>query len=156
MGHYTEVFVRAHVKRDAPSELLDWLDRLANGDDTVKDGEPDPWQPYDNHPYFDERGTWKNIFRSGGAVYQISRRVQFRRAQQPYAQHELICHASAKRVPVDEFLKWIGPWLDHSPGDFLGYSLYEDSRPDDGYYDKGPDRERPELLFMPDLKGAKS
>ncbi|MCC3333568.1 hypothetical protein [Nocardia abscessus] len=137
------------MKRDAPAELLDWLDHIANGDDTVKNGEPDPWQPYDNHPFFDEARGWERMFCSGGAVYQISRRVQFKRAQASYERHELICHASAKYVPVDEFLEWISPWLDHSPGDFLGYSLYEDSRPD-GWYDKGPDQERPTLIFMPE------
>jgi hypothetical protein len=146
---YTEVFFRAHLKRDAPPELLDWFDHIANGDDTIVEGKPDPWQPFDDHPFFDKARDWERVFCSGGAVYQISRRVQFRRSTTSYEYSELICHASAKYVPIDEFVDWISPWLLESPGDFLGYSLYEDSRPD-GWYDKGPDQERPRLLFVPE------
>lgn len=155
MGDYTEAFVRAHLKRDTPAALLDWFDHLANGDDTIRDGEPDPWQPFDDHKFFDADRNWERMFCSGGAVYQISRRVQFRRSTASYEQHELICHASAKCVPIHEFIDWISPWLNHLPGDFLGYYLFEYSRPD-GYHETGPDQERPQLIFMPDVKAVKA
>lgn len=153
MGHYTEVFLRAHLKSDTPPLLVDWFDHIANGDDTIRPGEPDPWPPYEEHPFFDADRTWDRMFCSGGAVYQISRRIQFRKSEHSYGRHELICMASEKFVPVDAFIDWIAPWLAHSPGDFLGYSLYEDTRPD-GYYDQGPDQERPILIFMPERKAG--
>lgn len=149
MGHYTEVFLRAHLKSDTPDRLVAWFDHLANGDDRIVPGEPDPWPPYDDHRFFDADRYWERMFCSGGAAYQISRRVQFRKAEHPAEPHELICMVSAKFVPVDEFVDWISPWLSHYPGDFLGYSLFEDSRPD-GYYDKGPNQDRPRLIFMPE------
>ena len=83
-----------------------------------------------------------------GRVYQTSRRLRFRRAEQPYELHELICDASVRYAPVDEFVEWVPSWLQHEPGDFLGYTLFEDSRPD-GYRVQGPGQERPRLIFMP-------
>lgn len=158
MGMYTEVFIRANISRDAPTSLADWLDNLANGDDTIVGGNNGGWQPYDDHRFF-TRGGWERIFQSGGAVYQISRRVQFARSTASFEDHELIIHASSKFVPYEDFIEWIAPWLNHCRGDFLGYSLYEDSRPSgyDQYWGGKqeeadlPDRERPELIFMPEL-----
>ncbi|MEU2002051.1 hypothetical protein ACH47B_13265 [Rhodococcus sp. NPDC019627] len=84
MGMYTEVFMRMHLKKDAPEALVDWFDNLANGDGD--------WEPYDDHPYFTVGGGWDRIFCSGGAVYQISRRVQFTRMNLLSGQyyHELV------------------------------------------------------------------
>ena len=143
MGMYTETFLRLHLKRDSPKELVDWFDNLANGPD---DG-PE-WKPYDNHDFFQD-ARWDHLFCSGGAVYQISRRVQFVRSTTSFEDHELIIHASTKSgCEYEALLAWVEPWLAHQHGDFLGYTLYEDSRPSGMYGDDGPNQDRPHLIFM--------
>lgn len=145
MGMHTEAFLRAHLKPETPEPLVTWFDQLANSDNA-------PVTPYDGHPFFTERGDrWIEMFFAAHACYQIARPFQFRRGERPGNRHELICHVSAKQPPVDEFVDWIRPWLAHLPGDFLGWTLYENSRPSD--YSWGhveDDREQPTLIYMPD------
>jgi hypothetical protein len=148
MGMYTEFFFRAQLRKDAPAKLIDWLDELANGHDAEV-------TPYDDHEFF-KCERWESALYGGGAVYQISRALQFTRGtDRSYEPPELIVHASLKNYgsEIEAFVDWITPFVDALEGDFLGYSLYEDSRPD-GYYDKGPDQERPRLIFMPERKAS--
>lgn len=149
MGDYTEAFLRAHLKAETPEPLITWLDRLANDDDF--------FAPYDEHPFFTERADdWKDMFFAAHACYQIARPFRFQRAITSHEQHELICHVSAKYVPVTEFLEWIAPWLDHLPGAFLGYTLSEFARPSDHAYGWNEacrlNLEEPTLIHMPDRR----
>lgn len=142
MGMYTEFFFRAHIKKGAP--IVDWLDGLANGGD-------EDWVPYDEHPFFtpDPRGylaSWEHTLTPGGAVYQITRPVDFRRSEHSFEDHELVIHSSAKSIDDEGFVDWIAPYLEHEAGDFLGYTLFEDSR-GNGYWEF--EVEQPSLIFRP-------
>jgi hypothetical protein len=141
MGMYTEFYFRANIK---DGRVADWLDRQINGEDD--------WfrSPYDEHEFF-QSDRWSSVFIGGGAVYQESRTPIFRRKSQggggPY-HHQLVLASSMKDYGDEQasFVEWITPHLDMYAGDFLGYSLYEDSCRDepDGTY-----REHPTLYFMP-------
>lgn len=150
MGSYTEFFFRAHLKPDTPKDLVDWLDSAANGDPD----DPVP-EPFDGSAFFADNRRWSEIFFPGGAVYQISRNVQFKRAERAHEWHELIILSSSKGCSHDEYLlEWLRPWLAHSPGDFLGWTLSEDSKPSENDYfgrrkPGEPDNEQPTLIFMP-------
>jgi hypothetical protein len=139
MGMYTEFFFRARLKPDTPAALIDWLDDLANN----PDGDV---EPYDDHPFF-TLPRWDSALMGGGAVYQVSRALQFRpKRGDNWTAGDLVVHSSLKNYggETDAFVEWISPHLAAWPGDFLGYTLYEDTRND---YD---DNESPTLIFMPE------
>jgi hypothetical protein len=122
MGMYTEFYFRANIKE---GEFADWLDQQINHEGGFeKPFDPDPFWPHYDH--------WYMPFIGGGAVYQESRTPIFRLkttgAGEPY-HHQLVLASSYKggNSTADDFVKWIGPYLDMHTGDFLGYSLYEDS-----------------------------
>lgn len=146
MGMYTEFYFRAVVKE---GPVADWLDQQING------GDDDPVTPYDDSEFFQD-GYWQMIFWGSGAVYQESRPPIFRRATERYESTWLVIASSMKHsVYIDRFITWIAPHLRQSPGDFLGYKLFEDSRPCGlgwGNPDRQPepDREQPTLIFMPE------
>jgi hypothetical protein len=140
MGMYTEFYFRANIK-DGP--VLDWLDTNINGESWFE-------QPFDDHPFF-TCSRWSSVFIGGGAVYQESRRPILRRKVKTYERNTLVLASSLKNYDseIGEFVAWIGPHLDMHAGDFLGYSLYEDSCDDTDAY-----REHPELYFheRPDVE----
>jgi hypothetical protein len=148
MGMYTEFYFRANVK-DGPA--ADWLDDQINGEKWFAD---QPQHTHLIHEWFNSP-RWSHVFIGGGAVYQESRKPVFRRktgGTGPY-DNQLVLASSLKNYgsDVESFVDWITPHLKMSGGDFLGYSLYEDSCYDDedGYY-----REHPTLYFMPELPKA--
>ncbi|UXE04562.1 hypothetical protein SEA_AUBS_90 [Mycobacterium phage Aubs] len=141
MGMYTEFYFRANITDNphtAATPITDWLDRNINGDGGFE-------EPFDDHPFF-STDRWDRVFIGGGAVYQESRQPIFRRkAGEPYQHHQLVISSSLKNYgdEINAFLDWINPHLDMHIGDFLGYSLYEDSCDDSDHY-----REHPRLFFM--------
>ncbi len=95
------------------------------------------------------------MFLGGGAVYQESRRAVLRRKCQggPY-RNELVLASSLKNgEEIGQFVDWITPHLTMPRGEFLGYSLFEDTRPSGygwGRDDQPPqlDIEHPTLYFV--------
>ncbi|OMC44731.1 hypothetical protein A5742_27555 [Mycolicibacterium fortuitum] len=118
--------------------MADWLDRQIGGGEWFDNG------GYDDHEFF-TMPRWDHIFIGGGAVYQESREAIFQRAQTcgPYG-NRLVLSSSLKDYSGETglFIEWITPHLRMSNGDFLGYSLYEDSTDDTEKY-----REHPTLYF---------
>lgn len=131
MGMYTEFAFRANIK-DGP--VADWLERQIGGEWFENGG-------YDDHPFF-ACARWDSVFMGGGAVYQLSREALFTRPH-PY-RNQLVLSSSLKNYgsEIEQFIKWITPHLQMSDGDFLGYSLFEDSTDDGDDY-----REHPTLFF---------
>lgn len=125
MGMYTEFYFRANVH---DCEVADWLHHQINGEGRFD-------YPFNGHEFF-TLPRWCSIFR----------RPIFRRKAPiggPYG-NELAIASSLKNYSgeTDSFIDWITPYLDMSDGDFLGYSLYEDSCDYDELY-----REHPVLYF---------
>lgn len=137
MGMYTEFYFRANVKG---GPVADWLERQIVGGERFDNG------GCDDHEFF-TAPRWDHVFRGDGAVYQESRAAIFRRPQEcgPY-DNQLVLSSSLKNYDdeTELFVKWITPHLKMPDGDFLGYSLYEDST-DDGVKSR---REHPRLYFM--------
>lgn len=135
MGMYTEFYFRSNIE-DGP--VADWLERQIVGEEWFE-------RIYDSHPFF-TLPRWTSVFMGGGAVYQESRKAIWRKGASggPY-HNQLVLASSLKDYgdEVEQFIDWIGPHLDMGYGDFIGYSLYEDScvGADDEY------REHPTLYF---------
>jgi hypothetical protein len=134
MGMYTEFYFRANLK-DGP--VTDWLERQITGEEWFETG-------FDDHEFFTLL-RWSHVFTGGGAVYQESRQAVFRRKGSPFIyDNKLVVASSLKNYggEIEAFIEWIGPHLDMPKGDFLGYSLYEDTHDDNRNY-----REHPNLYF---------
>ncbi|MFR9773078.1 hypothetical protein [Nocardia sp. SC052] len=137
MANMTELFLRVHLRDDTPAGLLDWLEKIAAGNDL---------EAYDAHPFFACR-RW-HLALTG--VDEISTPIvgpplAFGRGSvDGYELRSMLTVHSAFRHydgEVAAFLDWITQFVDADPGDFLGYSLYEDG------YDGEP--EMPTLIHMP-------
>lgn len=140
MGMYTEFHFRVKVK---DGSVADWLEQQIVGEQWFD-------EPYDDHEFF-TLARWRHVFFAGGAVYQYSARGTFRRATASYEDNWLALSSSFKNYgsEIEAFIDWITPHLDHYRGEFLGYSLYEDSRPVECWgRTVEDDREQPKLYFM--------
>jgi hypothetical protein len=135
MGMYTEFYFRANVK-DGP--VADWLHTRIN---FLQEG----GLPFDEHEFF-QSDRWTSVLWGGGAVYQESRSPIFRRKDEAIlvCHHTLVVASSLKNYggEIDAFFDWIDPHLEMCDGEFLGYSLYEDSADDGDNW-----REHPTLYF---------
>ena len=136
MGMFTEFYLRANIKE---GEFADWLDKQINhgGGFEARFMEAD----------FPNDDRWYMPFIGGGAVYQESRRPIFRRKAADYGEpyhHQLVLASSYKggTFTADGFVAWISPHLKMDDGEFLGYSLYEDSTDDGEQW-----RDHPVLYF---------
>ncbi|UDL16402.1 hypothetical protein SEA_ZOOMAN_153 [Microbacterium phage Zooman] len=115
MGMYTEFFFRAELKKDTPQEVIDFLDAWFKGE------EPAPL----DHDFF-RRPRWESLLLGSSAYFPTLPNSSFANV---WGYWELGIHASLKNygAEIDYFLDWIEPYVDGYKGDFLGYSLYEES-----------------------------
>lgn len=131
---YTEFHFRAKIV-DGP--VSEWLDENINAGKWFDES-------YDASEKFFQNPRWVSVFLGGGAVYQYSTDPVFRVAKASYEDSWLALHSSMKNYSdqIDEFIEWITPSLKMFDGEFLGYSLYEDSGECEDDW-----RERPILYF---------
>ncbi len=128
MGMYTEFFFRAPLRKDVDRKFLVQLNETPDSFTPVR-GSPE-------HPFF-QCERWYMLLR-GGSSYHETRGFDLR--YDPYrSQHILFCHSSFKNYggEIARFLDWIDPMVDELPGEFLGYSLYEEDEQPTLYYKKG-------------------
>lgn len=140
MGMYTEFFFRAQLAKEAPAEVVDYLKY------TLEDGRS--WAtivPFDDHKFFQCR-RWDTLLMGGSSLeFPAAGYSKFEFiADEGFSGNRIIIHASLKDYDseTDHFIDWISPYLSAAPGDFLGYTLYEDTK---NNYD---DQESPLLIFM--------
>lgn len=137
MGMYTEFYFRANVKA---GDFAEWLDTQINGGGGFE-------SRFDEAD-FPGNTSWYMPFIGGGAAYQESRRPIFRKRSSAGclpSKHQLVLASSFKggTTMADDFVAWISPHLAMFVGDFLGYSLYEDSADNGAQW-----RDRPVLYFQ--------
>lgn len=147
MSNYTEFYFRANVK-DGP--VADWLHSRINHLRSIG-------LRCDGHPFFDNPDA-ECVFWGQNAAYQEARQPVFRRKDQAICQwdNSIVIASSLHNYgnAIGQFIDWITPHLHHVTGEFLGYSLHEDSWPVD--YPWGGEalqapavhREQPHLYFM--------
>lgn len=116
MGMYTEFFFRAEMKKDAPQAVIEFLNGWFN--------EGEELTPPD-HEFF-QRARWDSLLRGSSAYFPTLPNSSFTNV---WGHWELGIHTSLKNygAEIDYFLDWIRPYIDVYKGDFLGYSLYEES-----------------------------
>ncbi len=122
MGMYTEIFFRATLVKDVPDEVLDPIRAMLGQVEVDPNDLPD-------HPLF-ECPRWDMLAR--GSSYYFPEHAQSVLAKEEIRNAwGLILSADIKNYAdeIGHFFDWIDPYVDAVPGEFLGYSLYEDVEP---------------------------
>ena len=126
MGMYTEIYVNVNLKEDTPDEIIEVLKamcRMEESDEKVLEPYPDGWQClFSNMSYYTPSTRCRSLTYNG-----ITRRWS------------LLGKGDIKNYAgeIEEFFEWIIPYVDGYPGDFIGYSRYEDAQ-------------KPTLFFLPE------
>lgn len=128
MGMYTEIHFNSELRRDTPSEVLAVLRyMLGDGD------EP----PLPDHPLFSTT-RWRYLFTMDSYYFDADTHSTLR-FDDIAKTHFLCVRSNIKNYDgeIEAFLDWIDPYLEKYPGDFLGFSRYEET-------------EQPTLIFKRD------
>jgi hypothetical protein len=117
MGMYTELVLNVKLKNDVPAAVITMLQYMVGALDNPPElpvhelFNTDRWPMVLNSGsyYFIPRSNTKLIHDAGGSWYLSSR-------------------ADLKNYDstTEKFVDWLMPYIDGLPGEFLGYSRYED------------------------------
>ncbi|NGY04740.1 hypothetical protein [Solimonas terrae] len=121
MGMYTELVLKADVKRDLPREVEAVLQHLFNGEECPKE--------LPQHRFF-ECERWEHIG-SMSSYYHIPWAVS------RYHDGRIFSRSDLKNYDgeIAAFVSWLMPYLDEPDGKCIGWSWYEEG-------------DTPELLLM--------
>jgi len=124
MGMYTEIYINVDLKKDTPDDVIKVLKAMC--DQECKEVLVD-------YPY-----KWICLF-SNMSYYTPSTNCRFLEFDNISNQWSLLGKGDIKNYgnEIEEFFEWIMPWIDGYPGDFIGYSRYEEDQ-------------KPTLMFLPE------
>lgn len=119
MGMYTEVFFRAVLSKDVPPEIIALISKWV-------EGEP-PETNLPDHPLF-SCSRWQvlptmqsDYHPSGGPILA---RADWGSTNLIFAFHSSLKNYSGE---AEKFFDWISPYTKGFGGEFLGYTLHEES-----------------------------
>lgn len=125
MGHYTQFHFRARIK---PGEISKWFQYIA----MIADEESNPLGTlpmiFDDHKFFDTNSYWWHTLTGQNAAYQIAQPIHFEMHDRGGGDLLIMSSSKDNLGSVDSFIDFVTPFVDGLPGDFLGYSLYEEGR----------------------------
>lgn len=120
MGMYTELVLKCDLIRDLPDDVVNILIFLFDMRNTeIQDANmlvtPD-------HAFF-KTVRWRMIGRCS-SVYHIPETFSYFKKENRY----LFTRCDLKNYDneIDLFMQWLDPYLDHNPGEFLGWVWYEE------------------------------
>ena len=121
---YTEIYINVDLKKDTPDDVIGVLKAMC--DQECKEVLVD-------YPY-----KWICLF-SNMSYYTPSTNCKFLEFDTISNQWSLLGKGDIKNYgnEIEEFFEWIMPWIDGYPGDFIGYSRYEEDQ-------------KPTLMFLPE------
>ena len=115
MGMYTEIYVNVDLKKDTPDEIIQVLKVMCDMEDSdskVLESYPD---------------RWGGLFYSGSYYTPDTycHSLTFDTITQRWS---LLGKGDIKNYSqeIEKFFEWIIPHVDGSPGEFIGYSRYEE------------------------------
>jgi len=123
MGMYTEIYVNVDLKEETPQEIIDTLSQLCEG-----------LRPSG----FPKRS---GLLFNNGSYYTPFTYVRSLTYDEISRQWSFLGKGDLKNYSgeVEHFFSWLMPWVDGSPGDFVGYHRYEEDQ-------------KPTLVFIPEEK----
>jgi hypothetical protein len=125
MGMYTEIYVNVDLKKDTPDDVIEVLKVMC-------DMGSDP-EVMDNYP-----ARWAYMFNSG-SYYTPNTYCHSLTVDDITQQWSLLGKGDIKNYggEIQKFFEWVIPYVDGCPGDFIGYSRYEEDS-------------QPTLIFLPE------
>lgn len=119
MGMYTELHFNSALKRNIPTPVLEILNYMIGNDEFA------PVCP--DHPLF-STSRWPIMLRCDSYYFDADTHSTLR-YDEISTQHYLCIRTNFKNYEgeIEAFVDWIMPYLDKVPGDFLGFSRYEET-----------------------------
>ncbi len=115
MGMYTEIYVNVDLKKETPDEVLNVLKAMC-----FHEG-------FDRDVYLNFR--WRLLFNDGSYYTPLTScaNLTFDKIRNAWS---LLGKGDIKNYEdeIEAFFDWIKPWVDGIPGDFIGYSRYEEEQ----------------------------
>lgn len=126
MGMYTEIYVNVDLKKDTPDEIIEVLKVMCD----MVDSDSKVLEPYPDR--------WGSMFYSGSCYTPDThcRSLTYDGITQRWS---LLGKGDIKNYgqEIQKFFEWIMPYVDGYPGEFIGYSRYDEVL-------------KPTLVFLPD------
>jgi hypothetical protein len=128
MGMYTEIYINVDLKKDTPDDVIGVLKALCR---ILPDQECDD-------VLADYPDGWICLF-SNMSYYTPFTNCKFLEFDDISKKWSLLGKGDIKNynMEIEEFFEWIMPYVDGYPGDFIGYSRYEEDQ-------------KPTLMFLPE------
>jgi len=124
MGMYTELIFGAELKRETPKEVIETLRYM------IGDVEEKP----KNFPF----ESFRNPLLGGSFYFAVSTAVSKMWQEKVHGVWRISTRANIKNYDgeIEEFLKWITPWIDSGSGynDMYAIVIYEESTEPTIYY----------------------
>jgi hypothetical protein len=115
MGMYTEIYVNVDFKKDIPEDFLDCLKKICDKDFLGPiEGKPQRWSfLFCDMSYYTPNTCVSNL------TYDRT-----------HGFWSLLGKGDIKNYEneIEQFFEWIKPWVEGSPGDFIGYLRYEEEQ----------------------------
>jgi hypothetical protein len=120
MGMYTELNCAFSLSKDTPPQIVEVLLYMTGQSPT----EPAELPP---HPLFGDT-RWDGMLTSSSAYFDGEPHSTVR-LDEIDGQHRVTIRSNFKNYDdeITKFIDWITPYIDALPGDFIGYSRYEDT-----------------------------
>jgi len=124
MGMYTEIYINVDLKKDTPDDVIGVLKAMCDQECN---------EVLVDYPY-----KWICLF-SNMSYYTPSTNCRFLEFDTISNKWSLLGKGDIKNYgnEIEEFFEWIMPYVDGYPGDFIGYSRYEEDQ-------------KPTLIFLPE------
>jgi len=127
MGMYTEFHFNAALKDNAPNSVIEILEFML-GDSAERPELP-------AHLLF-QSDRWEWMLRCDSYYFDADTHSTLKYDEVSKQYYLCIrCNLKNYNDEIEKFILWIMPYLDKHPGDFLGFSRYEET-------------EKPTLIFM--------
>ena len=135
MGMYSEIYVKAVLKKDVDDNVVNIIKYMLGIDDVELEDLTIP-----SHSLF-ETGRWDSMLRSG-SYYHIPYTIKLFEYNDISENYYLVVRSDFKNYQgeIGKFFDWITPYIEKD-GDktFIGYSLYEEDCEPNLYYVEGYD-----------------
>lgn len=120
MGMYTALHYAAELKSDVQQEVIDVLNYMLAGDKPQQPSLPD-------HPLF-TTARWEWMLLCDSYYFDADTHSTLRYDDIANSYYLTIqCNLKNYDDEIEKFCDWIKPYIDKEPGDFLGYSRYEEA-----------------------------
>ena len=128
MGMYTEIYVNVDLKKETPDDIIKVLKAMCG---MLPDQEC-------SEVLVDYPDRWVCLF-SNMSYYTPCTSCRFLNFDKISNEWSLLGKGDIKNYEgeIEKFFEWIMPYVDGYPGDFIGYSRYEEDQ-------------KPTLIFLPE------